>query len=631
MGPQHAKVFEIKCSLIDLKTNECIESVTSSGTSHIKAKQTAAEIVLKNTKFGFPSKEHIAKKKNGKWQSKLKDFYLIYICIFLTLPAKNELMKQFVENKKNKRDTRITNPTTPEAESISTTENKAKSSYREKMFKSPAELAFDDYEHTNKYFIKNHLLAKHKQIQPSREQLDLISYLVTSIEKSLKKISDKLVDEEIASLPAPMEAASPSGEQPKPDESKETHRHLKGVVRVGTIVKTLFLKTDRDLHLVVLTSKVPTHAFIKRISDELATELENISEEQAVVVNEVEIKDEVVEVAADGSEETRASEYKPPKIIYHMDKSEELIKSEACVNIRCELPECEFLAEANDQYNVKVSFTSMSLLATAEAASAHVSDVSLDKCQSALTEIRRVKWFNARLKQITNAILVLRIMRDLCQRNPTWSCLNDWLLELIIEKCFIRNRYEDVSMKLRAVFECVSSGLLFLPQMSVQCRPKFAVATTEPPSAAATAENPDVTTIGFVDPCAEVKSEADVFEKNLTIQQREELTASAQNFLRMISLRKAHEVLAIDLIKISLSHQRHRQNNSNGFREYDNKFRRVSNNGRNGKGKSAAGSIGGVDEVIKSNIECDEPIVTEVAPKVETLEKPQEITSNFID
>jgi hypothetical protein len=66
VGPQHAKVFEIKCSLIDLKTNECIESVTSSGTSHIKAKQTAAEILLKNTKFGFPSKEHIAKKKNGK-------------------------------------------------------------------------------------------------------------------------------------------------------------------------------------------------------------------------------------------------------------------------------------------------------------------------------------------------------------------------------------------------------------------------------------------------------------------------------------------------------------------------------------------------------------------------------------
>lgn len=71
-----------------------------------------------------------------------------------------------------------------------------------------------------------------------------------------------------------------SGTEVKPDETKENHRHLKGVVRVGTIVKTLFLKSDRDIHLVVLTSKAPEYAFVKRISDELDNELVLLVKEQ---------------------------------------------------------------------------------------------------------------------------------------------------------------------------------------------------------------------------------------------------------------------------------------------------------------------------------------------------------------
>ena len=52
-------------------------------------------------------------------------------------------------------------------------------------------------------------------------------------------------------------------------------------------------------------------------------------------------------------------------IIYHLDKSESLIKSEACINIKCELPDGEIQAETNDYYRIKISFTSMSLLSSA--------------------------------------------------------------------------------------------------------------------------------------------------------------------------------------------------------------------------------------------------------------------------
>ena len=135
-GSNPTKTFEVKCSLIDLKTNSCVESVTTSGSSHIKAKKAAAEIAIKSTKLKVPSKEQLNNQKN------------------------------------------------------------------EKVKQNKTELAYEEYEYTNKFFIKNHLLVKHKQIQPSRDQLDLISHLVTNIEKALKKISDKLVDEELKKLPA---------------------------------------------------------------------------------------------------------------------------------------------------------------------------------------------------------------------------------------------------------------------------------------------------------------------------------------------------------------------------------------------------------------------------------------------
>lgn len=453
------------------------------------------------------------------------------------------------------------------------------------------------------------MLAKHKQIQPSRDQLDLIGNLVSNIEKSLKKISDKLVDEELAKLPAQEASTTPetqkTDEPPKVDESKEKYRHLKGVVRVGTIVKTLFLKSDRDIHLVVLTSNAPTYTFVKRISDELDTELALVSKE-ADSAKATEIKTEINEVEMKPSDEKKpdeapTSEFKPPKVIYHMDKSEHLIKNEACIKIKCELPDSDFLNEDTDNYRIKITFTSMSLLpqqplesgtpAPSTEPQTTDTDISLAMCKNALTEIRRVKWFNARLKPIANAILILRIMRDLCQRLPTWSVLNDWLLELIIDKIFLKNKYEDITLKLRAVFECVSSGVLFMSALSIQhkalpppLQAQKKVESTDAEMKEATsaettskpAENTEIT-LGFCDPCAEFRSEANVFEEHLTVQQREELFASAQNLLRLLTFRRAHELLAIDLIKMSSAHP-----HKNRFNNNENKFKRNKNN-KNGQ------------------------------------------------
>merc|ERR1712127_647319 len=69
-GPQHAKIFEVKCSLVDLKTNTNLESFTTSGSSHTKAKQNAAEIAINQTKLEIPTKEQLSKKKNAPKERK---------------------------------------------------------------------------------------------------------------------------------------------------------------------------------------------------------------------------------------------------------------------------------------------------------------------------------------------------------------------------------------------------------------------------------------------------------------------------------------------------------------------------------------------------------------------------------
>ena len=145
------------------------------------------------------------------------------------------------------------------------------------------------------------------------------------------------------------------------------------------------------------------------------------------------------------------------------------------------------------------------------------------KCQHALDEIRRTKWFSVKLKPIANAMLVLRVMRDFCRRTPTWFVLDDWLLELVVEKCFVRNKYEKVPLKFRAIFESLSSGMLFLPELSGS------------------------TGLELVEPCRQES----VFAK-MTAQQKEDLTASAQHALRLIAFKRIGQILALDAAEANL-------------------------------------------------------------------------------
>jgi len=120
----------------------------------------------------------------------------------------------------------------------------------------------------------------------------------------------------------------------------------------------------------------------------------------------------------------------------------------------------------------------------------------------------------ARCANLQPALIVLRIMRDICQRIPTWMTLPIWALELLTEKS-LASAGQPLSPgdAVRRVFEAVASGVL-LPMGS-----------------------------GLLDPCEkEVTDAANVLEP----QAREDITSSAQHALRLIAFNQLYKILSVD-------------------------------------------------------------------------------------
>ena len=117
---------------------------------------------------------------------------------------------------------------------------------------------------------------------------------------------------------------------------------------------------------------------------------------------------------------------------------------------------------------------------------------------------------------VPNCVLIIKILRDLCRRNPTWAPLTQWGLELLVEKS-LSSATQSLSPgdALRRVLECVSSGVL-LPNGP-----------------------------GLFDPCEKEPTDVSEVLKN---QQREEITASAQMALRLQAFKQIYKILGIECI-----------------------------------------------------------------------------------
>ncbi|XP_076255875.1 zinc-finger protein 72D isoform X3 [Rhynchophorus ferrugineus] len=321
-----------------------------------------------------------------------------------------------------------------------------------------------------------HVIAKHNEIYPKEEELQAVQRIVSHTERALKQVSDQLAE----AKPTEGEPAKdkPIEQQPQKEDGRDNQlfsfqqerdasRMLRGVMRVGHLAKGLLLKGDNSVELVVLCADKPTLTLLKKVVELLPAALKQVSSEATyqVLIN----------------------------------------PAEAGLTVQAE------------GLTVLVQLTSPVMREQEAASGGSDRDVlSRGKCLQALAALRHTKWFQARALGLQSCVMIIRILRDLCQRVPTWSPLSSWAMELLAEKV-ISSTPGQVQLSsgdaLRRVMEAVAGGLL-LPGGP-----------------------------GLSDPCEKDGPDA---AGALSAQQREDLTCSAQYALRLIAFRQIFKVLGMD-------------------------------------------------------------------------------------
>ncbi|XP_065819480.1 zinc finger RNA-binding protein isoform X1 [Labrus bergylta] len=310
-----------------------------------------------------------------------------------------------------------------------------------------------------------YVMTKHAAIYPSEDELQSIQKIVSITERALKLVSDIITDQD---------KGKEEDKEKKEPAKDRCEKALKGVMRVGVLAKGLLLRGDKNVNLVLLCSEKPTKSLLTRILEHLPKQLTIVTPEK------YEVKGSIQEAAIILTSCTE------PKMQVTITLTSPIIREET----------------GRD----------------GDVTSGMVKDpadvLDRQKCLDALAALRHAKWFQARANGLQSCVIIIRILRDLCQRVPTWSPFPGWAMELLVEKA-ISSASAPLSPGdgLRRIFECISSGIL-LPGGP-----------------------------GLVDPCE--KKPVDTLT-TMGEQQREDITSSAQFALRLLAFRQIHKVLGMD-------------------------------------------------------------------------------------
>ncbi|XP_035662860.1 zinc finger RNA-binding protein-like isoform X10 [Branchiostoma floridae] len=349
-----------------------------------------------------------------------------------------------------------------------------------------------------------HVMAKHSSIYPNEAELQAVQNIVSASEKALKLVSDflaesddlseagktteKLSDKAEVDNPKQMDTDKVKEEKKEGEEEtnkegsftsfsekkteEQQQRALKGVMRVGVLAKGLLLHGDLNVQLVVLCAEKPTRTLLERVFDNFPKQLATVTEEK------YEVKLSVEEAA----------------IVASLTKED--IRVECTITLTSPV-----MREGQPEGGDVVAKDPPDVL-------------DRQKCLDALAALRHAKWFQARASGLQSCVIVIRILRDLCQRVPTWAPLRSWAMELLVEKVVSSaGSNQSPGDALRRNFEAIASGILL-------------------PSGP-----------GLYDPCEKEPTDA---AGTLTPQEREDITASAQHALRLLAFRQIHKVLGMD-------------------------------------------------------------------------------------
>ena len=240
------------------------------------------------------------------------------------------------------------------------------------------------------------VLEKHQSICPDESDLEKILAVVNRVERSLKNISDKFVKEA---------------------DTASTEREVTGVARVGDLAKSLVLKGDRKVELVVMCTQRPVRALLQSLTSSLTSELSEPEPESVERSDEYEVR---IEEAASGLTVTS--------------------------------PSC----------SVGITLTSPVLRSDPDQAETGGQDLlSYEAGLTGLAELRRAKWFSAMAAPLPGCVETIRVMKDKARREAVWALLGDWALHLLVERALYSAGYSlSPSKSVLRVMEVVSSGIM---------------------------------------------------------------------------------------------------------------------------------------------------------------------------
>ncbi|XP_077139636.1 spermatid perinuclear RNA-binding protein isoform X3 [Ranitomeya variabilis] len=315
-----------------------------------------------------------------------------------------------------------------------------------------------------------HVMAKHSTIYPSPEELEAVQNMVSTVECALKHVSDWMDERTKPSTENDLQSKSEEKEENAVDESG---RVLCGVMRIGLVAKGLLIKDDMELGLVLLCKEKPTESLLDTVRENLPLQIQKLTEEAYQVEHSMEDASMIIQNS------------KEPKL-----------------TLKVILTSPAFREEEERAGGENVAMKDPPDL------------LDRQKCLNALASLRHAKWFQARANGLKSCVIVLRILRDLCNRVPTWAQLKGWPLEIICEKAIgTCNRPLGAGEALRRVMECLASGII-LPGGP-----------------------------GLHDPCEREPTDALAY---MTAKEREEITQSAQHALRLLAFGQIYKVLQMD-------------------------------------------------------------------------------------
>ncbi|XP_060927771.1 spermatid perinuclear RNA-binding protein-like [Limanda limanda] len=325
-------------------------------------------------------------------------------------------------------------------------------------------------------------MSKHASIYPAPEELEAVQTLVSTVEGALKKVSDWMdgLSKSSRKTSTENEAADDKVE----DDAAELQATsvLCGVTRVGLVAKGLLIHGDLELELVLMCREKPTKLLLYTISANLPLQIQTLTEEK------YEVRSCVPEAAL------RICSSKNPQLTLKISLSSLAMRDKRHKKGDQDVHNDEEEADEDDV-------------------------LDRHRCRAALALLRHAKWFQARVTDLKSCVLVLRILRDMCNTLPAWQPLNGWPLELLCEKAVATcSRPLGPAEALRRVLECVASGIL-LPGGP-----------------------------GVHDPCE--RGPADVLS-DLSSQQADAITHSAQHALRLLAFGQLYKVLNMDPLPAS--------------------------------------------------------------------------------